>query len=151
MSQTLSVVYIGPKPQKRDTVTGSRLIFPRHQPVEVDSAIAWQLLAYPTVFARETELAAVIAREEEDARLKAREEEAEKAANREREEQETFVVMVGGEETDISKFTSVKLETLTEAEDLGLKREPSEKVDAFRIRVRDALKSRVTSSDVPTT
>ena len=37
MSDKIAVVYIGDKPSKKDTVTGSRLVFPRHTAV---SAIA---------------------------------------------------------------------------------------------------------------
>ncbi|EOY1038784.1 hypothetical protein ACT7PM_005581, partial [Escherichia coli] len=41
MSEKIAVVYIGPKPVKKDTITGSRTLFPRLEPVHVDSAMAW--------------------------------------------------------------------------------------------------------------
>lgn len=56
MPNKIAVVYIGPKEKKRDTITGSRLVFPRHKPVDVESAIAHQLLDFPTVFIRHDEL-----------------------------------------------------------------------------------------------
>ena len=53
MSEKIAVVYIGPKPVKKDTLTGSRTLFPRLEPVHVDSALAWQLLAFPDVWGRQ--------------------------------------------------------------------------------------------------
>lgn len=60
MSEKIAVVYIGPKPVKKDTLTGSRTLFPRLEPVHVDSALAWQLLAFPDVWVRHEELDGVL-------------------------------------------------------------------------------------------
>lgn len=40
MSEKIAVVYIGPKPVKKDTITGSRTLFPRLEPVHVE--VYWQ-------------------------------------------------------------------------------------------------------------
>lgn len=142
MTARISIVYIGEKPQKLDTVTGSRLVFPRHTPVEVESALAYRLLAFPDVFVR-ADLAETVleqqARAREQAALLARQ--TQEAADAAR-EADSFVVMTATGEMDISKFTSVKLATLCESEGLALTQEQTEKVDTFRRRVRDALKRR---------
>lgn len=44
---------------------------------------------------------------------------------------------------DLAKLTSAQLNTLIEGEDLGIEQKgPQEKVDDFRVRVRDALKAK---------
>ena len=64
MSDKIAVVYIGDKPSKKDTVTGSRLVFPRHTAVDVESHIAMQLLEFPTVWIRHEALAGELERQE---------------------------------------------------------------------------------------
>ncbi|EBZ5140178.1 hypothetical protein CDW99_005053, partial [Salmonella enterica subsp. enterica serovar Ealing] len=54
----------------------------------------------------------------------------------------SFVVNVQGDELDISKYTSAMLSTLCESEELGIQQGAQEKVNDFRIRVRQALKER---------
>lgn len=56
MTHKIAVVYIGPKPKKKDTVAGSRLVFPRHKPVLVEQDLAYQLLDFPSVWITEEEL-----------------------------------------------------------------------------------------------
>ncbi len=142
MSDKIAVVYIGPKEKKRDTVTGSRLIFPRHEPVEIDGAMAYQLLEYPTVFVRQEALKDVLAKQVEQAKARA-EHEANLLELAARDAQEnSFVLMVGDAEMDIAKLTSVQLATLIESEELDLKQAAQEKVDDFRVRVRDAVKEK---------
>lgn len=135
---TVEIVYIGEKPVKRDTVTGSRLMFPRFEPVPVEKAIALQLLEYPTVWRRAEDLAKV--ERERQAAADAAAEEAERLAAEEAERLAAADMHVG--ELDLGKMTSAKLQTLAEAEDLGIKQEPQEKVDDFRVRVRDALRAK---------
>ncbi|EBY9279748.1 TPA: hypothetical protein N3G98_004471 [Salmonella enterica subsp. enterica serovar Denver] len=147
MTDKISVVYIGHKKQKRDTVTGSRIIFPRLEPVSVSSSVAYQLLNFPSVFVRESDLQATLDREQEAERIRQEEEEQQKLELVRQQEASSFVVTVNGEKTDISKFTSVQLITLCEAEELLLKKEQGEKVENFRLRVRDALKSREADTD----
>ncbi|HDL7813824.1 TPA: hypothetical protein PXQ99_003365 [Yersinia enterocolitica] len=142
MPNKIAVVYIGLKEKKRDTITGSRLVFPRHKPVEVESAIAHQLLDFPTVFIRHDELESTLnlqqASEQEHAELAAQlieQAKLEAAKN-------SFVLKIGGDEVDIAKLTSVQLATLVESEDLDIKQAAQEKVDDFRVRVREAIQAK---------
>ncbi|HHL2712888.1 TPA: hypothetical protein ACQ39K_004517 [Yersinia enterocolitica] len=146
MSNKIAVVYIGLKEKKRDTITGSRLVFPRHKPVEVESAIAHQLLDFPTVFIRHDELESTLnlqqASEQEHAELAAQlieQAKLEAAKN-------SFVLKIGGDEVDIAKLTSVQLATLVESEDLDIKQGAQEKVDDFRVRVRAAIQTKNAAS-----
>lgn len=143
MTDKIAVVYIGPKEVKRDTLTGSRLLFPRLQPVDVECAIAQILLDHPTVWVRAENLAEVKAQAQkaaeeaaEQVRLKA---EADAAAA------EAACMVVG--DVDLAKLTSAKLATLVEREDLGLQQDATEKVDDFRIRVRDALRAKQAAAE----
>ncbi|WP_145594137.1 hypothetical protein [Yersinia aleksiciae] len=146
MSNKIAVVYIGPKEKKRDTITGSRLVFPRHKPVDVESAIAHQLLDFPTVFIRHDELESTLnlqqASEQEHAELAAQlieQAKLEAAKN-------SFVLKIGGDDVDIAKLTSVQLATLVESEDLDIKQGAQEKVDDFRVRVREAIQTKNAAS-----
>ncbi|EMU6158720.1 hypothetical protein WN999_000533 [Yersinia enterocolitica] len=146
MPNKIAVVYIGPKEKKRDTITGSRLVFPRHKPVDVESAIAHQLLDFPTVFIRHDELESTLnlqqASEQEHAELTAQlieQAKLEAAKN-------SFVLKVGGDDVDIAKLTSVQLATLVESEDLDIKQGAQEKVDDFRVRVREAIQTKNAAS-----
>lgn len=146
MPNKIAVVYIGLKEKKRDTITGSRLVFPRHKPVEVESAIAHQLLDFPTVFIRHDELEDALnlqqASEQEHAELAAHfieQAKLEAAKN-------SFVLKIGGDDVDIAKLTSVQLATLVESEDLDIKQGAQEKVDDFRVRVREAIQAKNTAS-----
>ncbi|HDM8429137.1 TPA: hypothetical protein P0O11_001418 [Yersinia enterocolitica] len=146
MPNKIAVVYIGPKEKKRDTITGSRLVFPRHKPVDVESAIAHQLLDFPTVFIRHDELESTLnlqqASEQEHAELAAQlieQAKLEAAKN-------SFVLKIGGDDVDIAKLTSVQLATLVESEDLDIKQAAQEKVDDFRARVREAIQTKNAAS-----
>lgn len=142
MPNKIAVVYIGPKEKKRDTITGSRLVFPRHKPVDVESAIAHQLLDFPTVFIRHDELESTLnlqqASEQEHAEL------AEQLIEQAKLEaaKNSFVLKIGGDDVDIAKLTSVQLATLVESEDLDIKQAAQEKVDDFRARVREAIQAK---------
>ncbi|EOI6423803.1 hypothetical protein ACMU9U_000662 [Yersinia enterocolitica] len=146
MSNKIAVVYIGLKEKKRDTITGSRLVFPRHKPVDVESAIAHQLLDFPTVFIRHDELESTLnlqqASEQEHAELAAQLiEQAKLEAVK-----NSFVLKIGGDEVDIAKLTSVQLATLVESEDLDIKQGAQEMVDDFRARVREAIQTKNAAS-----
>ncbi|WP_145500045.1 hypothetical protein [Yersinia bercovieri] len=147
MSDKIAVVYIGPKAKKRDTVTGSRLIFPRHEAVEVDSAIAHQLLDFPTVFIREAALQDYLAQEAVTEQKQAayetflaNQEEMTSLSN-------SFALNIGDAVVDIAKLTSIQLATLVESEDLNIKQDAQEKVDDFRVRIRDAIQARNAASE----
>ncbi|WP_145543911.1 hypothetical protein [Yersinia frederiksenii] len=146
MPNKIAVVYIGPKEKKRDTITGSRLVFPRHKPVDVESAIAHQLLDFPTVFIRHDELESRLnlqqASEQEHAEPEALLiEQAKLEAMK-----NSFVLKIGSDEVDIAKLTSVQLATLVESEDLNIKQGAQEKVDDFRARVREAIQAKNAAS-----
>ncbi len=139
MSDKIAVVYIGEKPSKKDTVTGSRLVFPRHVPVDIESHIAMQLLEFPSVWIRAEHLADELERQEQAALAAAAELERQaEAAARLAEEQS---MVVGGR--DLSKLTSTQLATLVVGEDLDITPQGAqEKVGDYRLRVRDALKAK---------
>lgn len=140
MSDKIAVVYIGNKPSKKDTVTGSRLVFPRHTAVDVESHIAMQLLEFPTVWIRHEALAGELARQETAAEMEAQELERLAAEAARLAEEQSMVVG----ERDLAKMTSAQLATLVEGEDLDI--EPQgllEKVPEYRVRVRDALKAKL--------
>lgn len=140
MSDKIAVVYIGDKPSKKDTVTGSRLVFPRHTPVDVESHIAMQLLEFPTVWVSKEALAGTLERQETIAKMEA-EEQGRLAAEQARLAEEQSMV-VG--ERDLAKMTSAQLATLVEGEDLDIEPQgPQEKVPDYRVRVRDALKAKL--------
>ncbi len=139
MSDKIAVVYIGDKPSKKDTVTGSRLVFPRHTAVDVESHIAMQLLEFPSVWIRHEALAGELERQESISQAAA--EELERLAAEQARLAEEQSMVVG--ERDLAKMTSAQLNTLIEGEDLGIEQKgPQEKVDDFRLRVRDALKAK---------
>lgn len=139
MSDKIAVVYIGDKPSKKDTVTGSRLVFPRHEAVDVESHIAMQLLEFPTVWIRHEALAGALARQETIARMEAEEQERLAAEAARLAEEQSMVVGT----VDLAKLTSAQLATLVEGEDLGIEKQGAkENVGEFRIRVRDALKAK---------
>lgn len=143
MSNTIPVIYIGPKDKKRDTITGSRLVFPRLEPVDVETAIAHRLLEFPTVFIKADQLESVLEQKGNEDALREEAEQlaqlrlaTEAAAN-------SFVVRIGGDDIDLAKLTAVQLATFVEAEELpDLVKGAQEKVEAFRIRVRDAINAK---------
>ncbi|CAI0694830.1 Uncharacterised protein [Serratia fonticola] len=143
MSNTIPVIYIGPKDKKRDTITGSRLVFPRLEPVDVETAIAHRLLEFPTVFIKAGQLESVLEQKGNETALREEAEQlaqlrlaTEAAAN-------SFVVRIGNDEIDLAKMTAVQLATLVEAEELpDLVKGAQEKVEAFRTRVRDAMNAK---------
>ena len=140
MSDKIAVVYIGDKPSKKDTVTGSRLVFPRHTPVDVESHIAMQLLEFPTVWVSKEALAGTLERQETTAQAAAKEKELLAAEQARLAEEQSMVVG----ERDLAKMTSAQLATLVEGEELDIEPQgPQEKVPEYRVRVRDALKAKL--------
>lgn len=140
MSDKIAVVYIGDKPSKKDTITGSRLVFPRHTAVDVESHIAMQLLEFPTVWVSKEALAGTLERQETTAQAAAKEKELLAAEQARLAEEQSMVVG----ERDLAKMTSAQLATLVEGEDLDIEPQgPQEKVPDYRVRVRDALKAKL--------
>lgn len=140
MSDKIAVVYIGDKPSKKDTVTGSRLVFPRHTAVDVESHIAMQLLEFPSVWIRHDALAGELARQETVAEMEALELQRLAAEQARLAEEQSMVVG----ERDLAKMTSAQLATLVEGEELDIEPQgPQEKVPEYRVRVRNALKAKL--------
>lgn len=140
MAEPIDLIYVGDKPEKRDTVTLSDMIFPRLVPVPTPADLAHKLLRYPSVWRKAADLEKVKNELEQDAKRKAEEEarlEAEAAA---RAAAEDMTVEGFG---DLNKLTSAKLKTLVEGEGLDVEQGPQERVDDFRVRVRDALKAKL--------
>lgn len=143
MSNTIPVIYIGPKDKKRDTITGSRLVFPRLEPVDVETAIAHRLLEFPTVFIKAGQLESVLEQKGNEAALREKAEQLEQLRLDTEAAANSFVVRIGGDDIDLAKLTAVQLATLVEAEELpDLTKGAQEKVEAFRTRVRDAINAK---------
>lgn len=139
MSDKIAIAYIGDKPMKKDTVTGSRLVFPRHTPVDVESHIAMQLLEFPTVWRKADEMEGVLAHQSElEAAAAEAARRAEEEATRLAAEQSMVVEHLG---LDLVKMTSAQLATVVEKYELHIKQDAGERVDEFRLRVRDALRA----------
>ncbi|EJL6294394.1 hypothetical protein VCSRO208_1420 [Vibrio cholerae] len=141
MTHKIAVVYIGPKPKKKDTVAGSRLVFPRHKPVLVEQDLAYQLLDFPSVWITEEELEDHLKLLDEKAQAMAHQRAAQEAMQEAEEKVASMVVMLNGEEMDLDKLNSAKLKTLIAANELDIApKGAQEEVTEFRGRVRDYLR-----------
>ncbi|ENM3848660.1 hypothetical protein NTE31_003061 [Vibrio cholerae] len=141
MTHKIAVVYIGPKPKKKDTVAGSRLVFPRHKPVLVEQDLAYQLLDFPSVWITEEELEDHLKLLDEKAQAIAHQRAAQEAMQEAEEKAASMVVMLNGEEMDLDKLNSAKLKTLIAANELDIApKGAQEEVTEFRVRVRDYLR-----------
>lgn len=137
----VQIVYIGPKERKRDTITGSRQVFPRLKPIEVTEETAAILLRFENTFVHVDKLESKIKEQKEaEAHKAALEEERKKQAEIEA-EQASFLVSIGGEEVDISKLAAAKIHTYIVAAGLDIKGQQSgESAEDYRKRVRSELK-----------
>ncbi|EGQ9393560.1 MULTISPECIES: hypothetical protein [Vibrio] len=150
MTHKIAVVYIGPKPKKKDTVAGSRLVFPRHKPVLVEQDLAYQLLDFPSVWITEEELEDHLKLLDEKAQAMAHQRAAQEAMQEAEEKAASMVVMLNGEELDLDKLNSAKLKTLIAANELDIApKGAQEEVTEFRVRVRDYLR-RMSEESEPT-
>ncbi|EGQ8325198.1 hypothetical protein NMS10_003629 [Vibrio cholerae] len=141
MTHKIAVVYIGPKPKKKDTVAGSRLVFPRHKPVLVEQDLAYQLLDFPSVWITEEELEDHLKLLDEKAQAMAHQRAAQEAMQEAEEKAASMVVMLNGEELDLDKLNSAKLKTLIAANELDIApKGAQEEMTEFRVRVRDYLR-----------
>ncbi|MCX9439822.1 hypothetical protein [Vibrio cholerae] len=150
MTHKIAVVYIGPKPKKKDTVAGSRLVFPRHKPVLVEQDLAYQLLDFPSVWITEEELEDHLKLLDEKAQAMAHQRAVQEAMQEAEEKAASMVVMLNGEELDLDKLNSAKLKTLIAANELDIApKGAQEEVTEFRVRVRDYLR-RMSEESEPT-
>ncbi len=141
MTHKIAVVYIGPKPKKKDTVAGSRLVFPRHKPVLVEQDLAYQLLDFPSVWITEEELEDHLKLLDEKAQAMAHQRAAQEAMQEAEEKAASMVVMLNGEELDLDKLNSAKLKTLIAANEFDIApKGAQEEVTELRVRVRDYLR-----------
>ena len=139
MAETIDLVYVGSKPEKHDTAFNTLLVFPQGVPIPVPVEVAVRMLLHPDVWVKASEYSSVkeLQQQKELAEIRAKAE-AEKAAQAEAERLNLMVEPWG----DLGKLTSVKLKTIVESEELGIKLEQGEKVIDFAYRVRDALKAK---------
>ena len=135
----MKLCYIGCKPLKIDKTSGSRLVFPRFEPIEVEKEFALRLLRHPDVYVEEKGL--------EDAKAKIAEKEAKRLAKeaaakldkKEELEANSRTINIGGIDVDLRKYTHIKLKTLVESFDLDVTpKQAAEKVTAYCDRVYDA-------------
>ncbi|MGD6739666.1 hypothetical protein ACN08N_23535 [Photobacterium leiognathi subsp. mandapamensis] len=137
----ISIAYVGDKPFKKDTITGSLLVFPQFTPIDVEPDIAFMLLQYPKVWVREEAIKNVKeeAKAQEEAKANALAE-AEKQAAIDAKAND-FTVDIAGDSVDLAKLNSAKLATLIEAHDLNVEpKGAQESAQDFRLRVRDAIR-----------
>ncbi len=142
MSEKISIVYVGKKTKKKDTITGSRLIFKRGEPMPVDLHIARRLLEYPKVWVEESEAKSVIEKSEEAEKLA--KEQAEKLAKEQaisELEQSCLVNDSDGNPLDLTKYNGGQLQTLVEAEDLTIDAKAKPVAD-YRFAIRDAMRKK---------
>jgi len=140
MAEKISIVYIGPKAEKKDTVCGTRLKFKRFDPVSVESDIASRFLDFPEVWVKESEVDEI--KKKLEAKAEA-EEEARKAAEeaaKRAEADANMVVIVDGEEVDLGKYSSKQLDTFVVAHELEVEG-PKKPVNDYRKNVRDAFRA----------
>ena len=147
----VSIVYIGQKLKKKDTVTGSRLIFTRNKSLAVDEDVAAQLLDYPDVWVPEADAKKAIEKQETLAKAVAKDEQKKQDEQALRTIKESMdIIDADGEKLDIGKYSSGQLNTLVEAEGLTIttKKNP---VPAYRLAIRDALREKNGTPEVEET
>ncbi len=142
MSDKLKIVYVGNKATKRDTITGSRLLFIKGEAMAVDTAIARRLLEYPKVWVEASQAKGAIENAKnlekqlaEEAKLKAAEE------AKQAQLESMLTKDAEGEVMDLTKYTGPKLATLVESEDLEIT-VPATPVAEYRVAVRDAMRAK---------
>ncbi|WP_051867726.1 hypothetical protein [Vibrio sp. ER1A] len=138
------VVYVGSHEKATMQHMGRPYVFPRFVPVEVEEAYAYHLLQF-LEFEDPKEAEAAKERQEK-AELEAEERrKALEEAERREAVDNTWMVIVNGEKTDISKVNSPTLKTYIAAEELEIEPENVSKLEgetdaqALRRVVRDAL------------
>lgn len=140
MSDKVSIVYIGNKPKKKDTVCGTRLIFTRNEPIPVDADLAVLFLDYPQVWVAEDELKGVLQRQEFLAEQAEKERIAKEEAEKQAERDANLIVIVEGEEVDLGKYNTNQLTTFAEAHDLVIEG-PKKPLPEYKLKIRDAFRA----------
>ena len=140
MADLIDLVYIGAKPEKRDTFYGTDLVFPAGVPIPVPADVAAKLLSHKDVWVKESDYAAVKKQQAADAKAAKEAAIAAEAAQKAKLEAESLEVETYG---DLGKLTSAKLKTIVESEGLELSINSGETVKEFAYRVRDAMKAKL--------
>lgn len=144
MSETVNLVYIGAKPEKKDTSYGSGLVFPAGEAIPVPAEFVPKLLKHKDVWVKQSDYAAVKKQQAADAKAAKEAAIAAEAAQKAKLEAESLEVETYG---DLGKLTSAKLKTIVESEGLELSINSGETVKEFAYRVRDALKAKATVTE----
>lgn len=139
MAETINLVYIGSKPEKKDTVYGTNLSFPAGIPIPVPVDVVYKFLSHKDVWVKESDYELV--QKEQEEKLFAAQLAAEKAEEDRLAELAAASLVVDGY-GDLGKLTSTKLKTIVESESLGIEINPGELVRDYAVRVRDALKEK---------
>lgn len=139
MAERINLVYIGSKPEKKDTVYGTNLSFPAGIPIPVPVDVAYKFLSHKDVWVKESDYATV--KETQEEKIKAEQAAAEAAEKERLAALEAASLVVDGY-GDLGKLTSTKLKTIVESESLGIEINPGELVRDYAVRVRDALKEK---------
>lgn len=140
MAEKVSIVYIGTKPKKKDTVCGTRLTFTRNEPIPVEADLAARFLDYPKVWVAEDELEAVLKKQEEAEKQAEEARKAKEEADKQAELDANMTVVVDGEEVDLGKYNSNQLIAFAEAHDLVVEG-PKKPVSQYKLKVRDAFRA----------
>lgn len=144
MAETIDLVYIGDKPQKKDTAYGTYLIFPKGEAIPVPIELSPKFLRHKDVWVKAVDYADVKKQQEAAAKAKAK-----AAAQAEEErlaklEAESLVLEPFG---DLGKMNSGKLKAIVESEGLSIEIQAGEMVRDYAYRIRDALKAKAAASE----
>ena len=140
MAETIDLVYIGDKPEKKDTAYGTHLIFPKGEPIPVPAELSPKFLRHKDVWVKSSDYADVKKQQEADAKAKALAAEQAEADRQAKLAAESLVLDPYG---DLGKLNGGKLKALVESESLGIEIQSGETVREFSYRVRDALKAKL--------
>lgn len=143
MAETIDLVYIGDKPEKKDTAYGTYLIFPKGEPIPVPAELSPKFLRHKDVWVKSANYASVKEAQEADAKAKALAAEQAEADRLAKLAAESLVLEPYG---DLGKMNGGKLKALVESESLGIEIQSGELVREFAYRVRDALKAKQAST-----
>ena len=143
MAETIDLVYIGDKPEKKDTAYGTHLIFPKGEPIPVPAELSPKFLRHKDVWVKSSDYADVKKKQKADAKAKT---EADAKAEADRLAKLAAESLVLDPYGDLGKLNGGKLKALVESESLGIEIQSGELVREFAYRVRDALKAKQAST-----
>ncbi|WP_104402612.1 hypothetical protein [Vibrio penaeicida] len=137
----VSIAYVGPKAVKRDTVTGTRLVFPQFQAIKVPAENAAILLRFDQVFVEADAVDEAIQRMAREQAKREQEAVEQQAQHDVQQAEQSMVVTINEKSVDLSKLACGRIATLIEAADLAIApKEGKETAEQYKQRVRDALR-----------